>query len=779
MFEPKKMILKRTPLTILFSFFVITLLTAQSPHVIRGIVTDEIGAPLPFVNIFLTKSKTGTITNNNGAFSLRFSGNAETMSISFIGYETQSIEVSRDMELETIQLRPISITLDEVTISALSAEGLLKKAIEKIPQNYPQEPILIGAYVRHKVLETDTLCYMQEMAYNIVRSYHPSFSDEFFLVRNRNFRFVLDRSNLRGIGDVDIVRYAVENFNSRFFRNADIRYLPSTTFDNRPVYVLEISRKNRENAVVGKIFLDAEDLAIVRYDMGRDGGNRHVAQYKKVENRYYLMFGNLTTINKMQNRVFFVESDFLATEIVHSFSREDIEGVRVEPTDILEAYAAQKEDTIFWQKHNAILPDSTILQALERYHSTRRKRSVYENSLEYQAYMKRLYSPNISLKFSSDLADDFSTFNHNSHSINRYVPHLLDRNLHKPTAKFFGIMAYSYLISPILGEVASEWLLMNKNEIQANVNPNPFNRYRTPYSYNVSNDVLSDFKNHTYTDFMRLHTISRDGRYVKSFLIEEELAKIDLSNKNNRHSYMMLYWMELFSYQVMNIDNLSRKDVRPSNKPEDRQPLIIDRRRSWVHYLFNPEMDYQRHVQHRDLTGEEQRYLTRSGYWSLLNFISPQMLFIPKFSLGENHSFTFNAYYLPIPFGEMFGQNIWLMQNHNQLHGVFIRQYRNYEQTTFGIGYKLYDVKLFRHAYVTSSVDYWQQPTDFNFRATSAFSGFRIGQTFEYRLLQNPFSDQHRLALTLGYDYKTKGYMPESFFMGENFNLSVGLQWYF
>jgi hypothetical protein len=773
------MTIKKTFITVLFPFFFVAPLTAQSSHTIKGTVTDENDAPLPFVNIFFITSKTGTITNNEGAFSLRFSGNTEILIGSFIGYETQTIEIDRNTEFVKIQMKPSAVQLGEFTVTAFSAADLLKKAIEKIPENYPQQPVLFRAYVRHKVSEADTLRYMQEMAYNIVRSYRSSALDEIFLVRNRNFRFAHDYGGLKGIGDIDIVKYASENFSTRFFRNATIRYLPSTTFDDRPTYVLEIFRKNKENNSIGKIYIDMEDLAIVRFDMGREGGNRSLAQYRKIEDKYYLMFGNTTTINKWDNRIFPAKSDFLVTEIIHSFSREDIEGTPIKAMDVLEVYATQKDDTIFWQKYNTILPDSTILKALERYSTTRRKRSVHENSLEYQAYMRRLYLPNISLKFSSDLANDFSMFNYNSYSINRYVPHLLDRNLHKPVAKFFSIMAYSYLISPILGEVASEWLLMNKNGIQTKVNPNPFNRYRVPYLYNANNDVLSDFKNNNYFDFMRLHSISRDGRHVKSFLIEEDLAKTDLSNKNNRYSYITLFCLELLAYRAMNLDNLARRDIVPSNKPENRLPLIIDSRKSWVNYLFNPEMEFQRHIQKSDLTDEEQKYFKRSGYWSLLNFVSPQMFLIPKFSFGEKHSFTFNAYYLPIPFGEMFGQNIWFMQNYSQLHGVFFKQYRNYEKTTFGIGYKLYDVSLFRNMYMTSSIDYWQQPTDFDFRSTSSFGGFRVGQTFEYKLLQSPFSDQHKLSLMLVYDYKTKGYMPESFFMEENFNANIGFKWNF
>jgi hypothetical protein len=781
---------KISAITILV-FFSITLLTAQS-YTIHGTVTDEKGSPLPFVNIFLNTSKTGTITNYNGLFSLRFSGNSETMSVSFIGYETQTINVNKNTETVKIQMKSFSTQLDEFVVRGYSPEGLLREAIKKIPNNYPQEPFLIKAYNRHKLFETDTLCYMQEMAFHIVKSYRPSFTDEVFLIKNRNFRFASDRKRtLSGAGVFDIVKYSSNHFNSRFFRDNEIHYLPNTTFDNRPVYVLGYSRKNKENSSYGKIFIDVEDLAFVRFEDNPITGNKSTVQYKKIDNKYYLMSSNATYVNKRGSRIIPVESDFLVTDIILSFSREDIKGIHVNRDDVLEAYDTQDYDTLFWQQHSAILPDSTILEAIERHKAKQEfgrvnNPIVVKDTLQYQAQIKkshtpikRLYRRNLSLMGSSNLADDFSMLNHNLSSINRYVLHQLSYKFYKPIPKLLSLVTYNYIISAPIGDVASEWLLMNKNGIQAGMNPIIFNKYRGSYLYNIDSKTLSNFKNEKYHDFMRLHTIRHDGRYVKSFQIEEELAKVDIHNNNNSGNYLMLYWLELLGHQIANINNQSKKDVKQSNKAESRQPLIIDRNKSWVYYLFNPEMEYLRHIQQGILTDQEWNYLKRTSRWSWINLLSPQLFFIPKISIFDKHSFTFSINCLRVPFGEMFGQNIWFMQNYSQLHGVFFRQYRNYEKTTFGIGYKLYDVSLFRNMYMTSSIDYWQQPTDFDFRSTSSFGGFRVGQTFEYKLLQSPFSDQHKLSLMLGYDYKSKGYMPESFFMEKNFNVNIGFKWNF
>jgi hypothetical protein len=739
---------------------------------------DENGAPFPFVNIFLTNSKTGTVTNSQGAFALNLSRSEDVLNVSFMSYKTQTITVNQSTEQLNIQLHLSSTQLDDFVLTNLTAAALLRRAIEKIPENFRQEPFLSKIYMRNKLLEADTLRFIQELEYNAIKSYHRSFTNEFFLVRNRNFRFAESRipELLMGAGVPDMVKEISSVFNESFFRNNDVRFLPSSTFDNRPVYVLEYSRSNSESDNKGKVYIDVEDLAFVRFELR----NNEVFLYRKIGDKWFLMSGNWVYTNNRFGRIRPAESEFLTTEVILDFSREDIEGTRVIRDDVLSAFETHEQDTTFWQQHSAILPDSTILEAMERYmHNPRVDRLAKMNSVQREAHLRRLYEPNISLVASTDLLNDFSAINHNFHSINRFVPHFLFHSSRGILLKVLTWGIYQGVALPI-SDMSSEWFLLNKNEIQAQILPRTFNVFSTSLNFDlhsVNSETMTDFKNDNYLDFMRLHTIRNEGRYVRTFLLEEEIARIDLSNRNNLINYMLLYLPEIWSFRLEALH--SNKDIKESDKSETRQPLIIDRNRSWVKYLFNPETSYQRHIMQADLSDEEQRYLRRTNRWAWLNLVSPQAFFIPKFKLSDRNSFTFSLNYLRTPFGEIFGQNIWLMHNHNQLHGVFVKQYRNYETTNLGIGYKLYDIPLFHNMYVTSSVDFWQQPTDFDFRATSSFSGFRVGQTFEYQFLQNQFSDRNRLSFILSYDYKSKGYMPESFCMGENLSVRIGFKWNF
>ncbi len=66
--------------------------TAQTR--VSGVVVDETGDPIPFVNVYFKNSSEGTITNDQGKFQLYSSNNHTTLIISYIGYQTLEHKLS-------------------------------------------------------------------------------------------------------------------------------------------------------------------------------------------------------------------------------------------------------------------------------------------------------------------------------------------------------------------------------------------------------------------------------------------------------------------------------------------------------------------------------------------------------------------------------------------------------------------------------------------------------------------------------------------------------------
>ncbi|PKG49983.1 SusC/RagA family TonB-linked outer membrane protein [Olleya sp. 1-3] len=88
---------------------------------ITGTVTSaEDGQTLPYVNI-VTSNNSGTITDNEGQYSITVLDHMETLSFSFIGYKTQQIAITNQTTINVALMEDAS-SLDEVVITALGLE---------------------------------------------------------------------------------------------------------------------------------------------------------------------------------------------------------------------------------------------------------------------------------------------------------------------------------------------------------------------------------------------------------------------------------------------------------------------------------------------------------------------------------------------------------------------------------------------------------------------------------------------------------------------------------
>lgn len=74
-----------------------------SQQIVTGTVTDTSGTPLPFVNILEKGSEKGTTTDEQGKYTIAVDANA-TLVYSFVGFETQEIEVGTREKIDVVLL---------------------------------------------------------------------------------------------------------------------------------------------------------------------------------------------------------------------------------------------------------------------------------------------------------------------------------------------------------------------------------------------------------------------------------------------------------------------------------------------------------------------------------------------------------------------------------------------------------------------------------------------------------------------------------------------------
>ena len=112
-----KIVYRRAAL-LLISCWALLLSLAAQERTITGAVTDAAdGTPLPGVSILVPATGQGTVSELDGRFTLTLPTDTRRLTVSFIGYRTQTVALTEAEEL-VIRLE-VGVALDEVVITAL------------------------------------------------------------------------------------------------------------------------------------------------------------------------------------------------------------------------------------------------------------------------------------------------------------------------------------------------------------------------------------------------------------------------------------------------------------------------------------------------------------------------------------------------------------------------------------------------------------------------------------------------------------------------------------
>ncbi|MBN1924636.1 MAG: carboxypeptidase-like regulatory domain-containing protein [Prolixibacteraceae bacterium] len=144
----------KNTLLITFLLFTIILSNAQEKILINGIVYDHTDfSPIPYAHILLTKSGTGTISQNDGTFSLIVPGVPDTLKISAVGYGQKKIPILKPNKSRLeIALSPVDIELNEVVIrpGENPAFRIIRNVVKNKKKNNPMKAntLVCNAYTK-------------------------------------------------------------------------------------------------------------------------------------------------------------------------------------------------------------------------------------------------------------------------------------------------------------------------------------------------------------------------------------------------------------------------------------------------------------------------------------------------------------------------------------------------------------------------------------------------------------------------------------------------------
>ena len=140
---------------------------------VHGFLVDaKSQEPIPFANIFFESNQgRGVMSNQYGEFLIKFyeQDKADQLVVTQLGYESYRLSL-RQLPHDTlrIQMEPSFYALHEVTvISDRGLRGIVRKALESIPQNYGTKKYLLEGFYREYSISDSAYAEVVEAFVNI------------------------------------------------------------------------------------------------------------------------------------------------------------------------------------------------------------------------------------------------------------------------------------------------------------------------------------------------------------------------------------------------------------------------------------------------------------------------------------------------------------------------------------------------------------------------------------------------------------------------------------
>ncbi len=163
----------------LLVFFVTATTFAQTE--LKGKVADFLTfQPIESASVYIENTTVGTITNADGNFVLKVPQEfqQDTLVISSIGYKSFKVVITEFENGSDIFLEEDVASLDEVVVVAdprpTTGNGIVEKAIERLPRNLPEAPYLQKGFLRHKERNKKEYKWLIEAAITLYDSSYAS-----------------------------------------------------------------------------------------------------------------------------------------------------------------------------------------------------------------------------------------------------------------------------------------------------------------------------------------------------------------------------------------------------------------------------------------------------------------------------------------------------------------------------------------------------------------------------------------------------------------------------
>lgn len=380
---------------------------------LRGrVLGEDTRQPLVNASIAVENSNVSSVTNQDGYFSIRVPAPARNsrLLIRHLGYANHAVPVITliDSPNNHITMIPSSIQLSEIEVVSGDGSALVREALLRVPQNYPQEANMMVAFYRESVKKGSNYISLVETVLDVYKSSYRSFeNDQARIYIGRKATDISPRDTVLlkfqgGISDallLDIAKHPGIVFGedgSEYVFNIQ----SMISINNKPHYVIAFEPYTYVQDILfrGTIYLDAVSLAFARMEFNMNVENRrdashifirrkparmrvdvnharYVVDYTENNGKWFFNYSSTDVSFRVRwtNRFFglfattyTIGSEFAVTDRyiqnVVKFPRAE----RIRSTDVIAEKVEHFQDPDFWGEYNVIEPDQEINAAIRR-----------------------------------------------------------------------------------------------------------------------------------------------------------------------------------------------------------------------------------------------------------------------------------------------------------------------------------------------------------------------------------------------------------------------------
>ena len=151
----------------------------QLPFSVSGSVVDaQDGHALQYVNVTIPGLNYATVTNSDGAFTIKSSIKPRFVEFNLLGYKSARIIAPEDDSPVVVKMQRNVLTLSEAKVIAGDPYEVLDEAIRRIKVNYPDKTETFDCFYRETIQKRHRFIFISEAVSRMVKNPYTRFSPE-------------------------------------------------------------------------------------------------------------------------------------------------------------------------------------------------------------------------------------------------------------------------------------------------------------------------------------------------------------------------------------------------------------------------------------------------------------------------------------------------------------------------------------------------------------------------------------------------------------------------